>query len=228
MTRIYFQKYVADDGSMRMDLIAEELPKKFLGLASDIVLGDNVASYQSFEIGQVFQELQGSKQPIYMIDQQSDRLVLGLSLKANDLPKINDGILGSFYFTQDFEHIPAFEKQVLSIFDQGRTDLQDVSWSQEMAVYDQRWESGIILHAPQIDTAMTESVEFVEYDSMETNLGVVGEADLPTVEDTGKWPVELWLFLIPFVVGLAYLIYRKLSSVVVAGSANKSVEFDAV
>ncbi|MGL5831088.1 MAG: hypothetical protein ACRCZE_02970, partial [Candidatus Altimarinota bacterium] len=133
MTKIYLQKSVVD-GQTKLDLLGENLPKNFLGLAMDLkVSGESKGfSLEKVELGAAFEELPEQFKPIllYKAEQEEAKVVFGLALKANNLAEVKDGVLASFYLADGGDGDFAFDKQVLSVFENGgRKDLNDVVWA---------------------------------------------------------------------------------------------------
>lgn len=132
MTEITIRKVQLSDGLVRFDLYSSGLPKNFLGLATDILFSGDVdgVGYKGMEWGVVFEDLGGAQFPINMVKYLPDegRLVMGITLKANNLPALADGHLASFIFDKDIVPI-GFENSVLSTFDGSRKDVVDVEWT---------------------------------------------------------------------------------------------------
>ncbi len=138
--KVSLVKVIESDGQMRLDLVIENMPKKFLGLATDLVF-DNPAAlkqFDRFEFGPVFNLIEGENKPFFLTKAEDDRLVFGMAQKGNQLQKLEDGIVGMFYFQQPLDFKLGFEHAVLSLFDQGRMDVEEVEWSSDLKNIDYR------------------------------------------------------------------------------------------
>ncbi len=133
MTEIFLQSAGLADGTTRYDLTGKDLPANFLGLAADIRFekGFLEGDFMGMENGRIFQNLSLDQKPLVMAKALPDqgKLVLGISMKAKELPAVSDGILASFKMSSRAPAVTSFENQVLSTFDNGRKDLSAVIWS---------------------------------------------------------------------------------------------------
>lgn len=127
MTKIYLIKNQVVDG-VRFDLKAEGLPANFLGLAADLKfhVDSGKVAFEKMDWGQTISVLKNL--PIKMVSFQDGRLVVGITFRSKDLPKLEDGVLASFYFKGQGIEFDGFERTVLSKFEGERVDLSDVSW----------------------------------------------------------------------------------------------------
>jgi hypothetical protein len=151
-TRIFFQKVLQTDGQARLDLKLDPLPKNFVGLAFDLVFEDKQipALFEKFEAGPYFNFIKEDQQPLFLVKkhERDGKLIFGLTLKGNDLAKLGNGELGSFYFSKDFAADLKLENQVLSVLEKsGRKDLTGVVWETEVGVTDLNWRREINLTA---------------------------------------------------------------------------------
>lgn len=133
MTKIYLRKTIVD-GQAKIDLIGENLPGNFLGIAADLKVltagGEGMRNFslEKVELGSAFNQPE-QFQPIllYKADGEEAKIVMGISLKANNLIEVKDGVLASFYL-KEVEASLDFDRPVLSVFEEGRKDLNDVLW----------------------------------------------------------------------------------------------------
>jgi hypothetical protein len=133
MTKIYLRKTIID-GQAKFDLVGENLPANFLGMAADLKVltagGEGMRNFslEKVELGSAFSQPE-QLQPIllYKADGEEAKIVLGISLKANNLSEVKDGVLASFSLKESAVHLD-FDRPVLSVFEEGRKDLNDVLW----------------------------------------------------------------------------------------------------
>ncbi|MCC7432933.1 hypothetical protein IT412_05435 [Candidatus Peregrinibacteria bacterium] len=130
-TDIKIIKNVLADG-VRFDLYIDRVPADFLGLAGDLKFG-GTGVYLRTDLSETINALPFVQQPIKMVKADQDKLVMGLSFKANQLAQIPDGVLASFWFEGDKEFL-GFEKEVFSVYRDGvRQDLL-VNWSNDQQI----------------------------------------------------------------------------------------------
>lgn len=127
MTKIYLIKNLIS-GGIRFDLKAEELPANFLGLAADLKFRSDVGKFvfEKMDWGKAIASLK--ELPIKMATFQDGKLIVGMTFRSANLPKLSDGVLASFYFKGQSIEFDGFERTVLSKFDGKRIDLTDVKW----------------------------------------------------------------------------------------------------
>lgn len=128
---IFMQKVVTGNG-LRFDLSGKNLPGNFLGMAANLKFeGLKVEDYQKMEFGNAFGAFKNEELPIKMIknDLGNGQLIFGITLKADSLTPMKDGVIGSFFFNGAADgKFVGFENQVLSQYENGRVDLKDVKW----------------------------------------------------------------------------------------------------
>jgi hypothetical protein len=133
MTEILIDKVLLPEGVVRYDLKVSDLPANFLGLATDIVFTGDMAKadYLGMQWGEVFDGLSATQRPINMVKALPDqgKLVMGITLKSNDLPTLRDGVLASFNFKHDVLGVTGVESPVFSTFDVARKDIMGVQWT---------------------------------------------------------------------------------------------------
>ena len=127
MTKIYLIKNLIT-GGVRFDLKAESLPANFLGLAADLKFRSEPGkvSFERMDWGAVIAGL--NNLPIKMASFQQGKLIMGITFRSTDLPKLKDGVLASFYFKGQGIEFEGFERTVLSKFEGKRVDLPDTEW----------------------------------------------------------------------------------------------------
>lgn len=139
MTKIYLRKSVID-GNTKIEMVGENLPKNFLGMATDLKVlnADGVGltdfTLEKAELGEAFKAQPEQFQPIFLYksDQVAGEIVLGLSLKANNLAEVKDGVLLNLYLKNNVNL--TFEKPILSIYEGGRRDLIDTVWENSVQI----------------------------------------------------------------------------------------------
>ncbi len=127
------------NGQYRVDLIGENLPKKFLGMAFDLELKNssgefyNAWNFVRFELGSDFKNPENILS-LASFKQNPAHLVFGLSFKQGTSIDFQNGKLASFYLSNlmgtnlDQDLLLHFERTVMSIFDKGRKDVAGVKW----------------------------------------------------------------------------------------------------
>lgn len=127
MTKIYLIKNLIS-GGVRFDLKAEGLPANFLGLAADLKFRSEPGkvAFERMDWGPVIGGL--TNLPIKMANFQQGKLVMGMTFRSTDLPKLKDGVLASFYFKGQGTEFEGFERTILSKFEGKRVDLADTEW----------------------------------------------------------------------------------------------------
>ncbi len=127
MTKIYLIKNLIN-GDVRFDLKAEGLPANFLGLAADLKFRSDAGkvAFEKMDWGKAISSLK--ELPIKMATFQDGKLIVGMTFRSANLPKVSDGVLASFYFRGQAIEFEGFERTVLSKFDGKRVDLTDVKW----------------------------------------------------------------------------------------------------
>lgn len=172
-TKVNLIKTVLSDG-VRFDLFVENMPENFLGLAADLKF-DGEGNYLRMEFSDQIVGMPFERQPVKMVKEKADTLIMGMTFKAADLPKLESGVLASFFFDgeKDFK---AFENKVFSIHqNQSRMDLQ-VDWIASL-------EGKKMLNnlspgsAIKNNSIKTDSLK-VETGQLETNLGQIDYASV--------------------------------------------------
>lgn len=137
---ILIKKIILDGGNVRFDLIGKNLPGNFLGMAADLKFTNNGGDvkYEKMEWGSAFMGFVTENVPVKMVKnawqpgQNEGKIIFGISLKADNLKNLHDGVIGSFYFSgksvaADLQ-FAGFQHVVLSVYENGRVDLTDVKW----------------------------------------------------------------------------------------------------
>lgn len=129
MTTVSLQSTQLESNLFRIDVLIESLPEHFVGLGFDLMMDQADWSFEKYELGGIFHQPENVLVLAVPKDEPS-RLVFGLSLKGESLsipPKLSDGTVVSFYLRA---HEVNFQlaNQVLSVLDQGRKDVTDVTW----------------------------------------------------------------------------------------------------
>jgi hypothetical protein len=223
MTKIYLRKTLIE-GNSKIEIIGENLPSNFLGMATDLkvlTLGDGAVenfSLEKAELGDAFKAQPEQFQPIFLYksDQNVGKIVVGLSMKANTLAEVKDGVLASFYLKGDLNL--AFEKPILSIYDQGRQDLQDVNWSNQNSNIPENQQNGLLDKKVEVSVGdKTDKIDSLESWAAEDLIGLVG-AKTPLIWSGQGNQLEgevdsqiLWFigFGLLFMVIVGVIIYRK-------------------
>lgn len=113
----------------RIDVLIQHLPEHFVGLGFDLMMDGSDWSFEKYELGEIFHQPEN----VLVLATQKDqpaRLVFGLSLKGDSLdtpPKLFDGTVVSFYLRAPEVNFQ-LANQVLSVLDQGRKDVAEVTW----------------------------------------------------------------------------------------------------
>ncbi len=135
----FYLEVVNVNGQYRVDLIGENIPKKFLGIAFDLEFKNtsgefyNAWNFVRFELGSDFKN-QENILSLASFKQNPARLVFGLSFKQGTSIDFQNGKLASFYVSNlmgtnlDQDLLLHFERTVMSIFDKGRKDVAGVKW----------------------------------------------------------------------------------------------------
>jgi hypothetical protein len=135
MTEIILEKNLVagQPGKWKVDLIAQNLPEHFLGLAADLQFEGDLggASYEGMELAPALMALPAEQQPIKMVKALpgEGKLVMGMTFRANHLPKLADGLLASFVFKGDDLNLQKVLNPVVSTYQDGRKDWPAVSWT---------------------------------------------------------------------------------------------------
>lgn len=130
-TEVKIIKNVLANG-VRFDLYISAMPADFLGLAGDLKFGGN-GIYLKTDLSESINALPFDKQPIKMLKADLDKLVMGLSFKANQLVEISDGIVASFWFEGDKDFL-GFDKQVFSVYRDGMRQDLSVDWKNDQQI----------------------------------------------------------------------------------------------
>lgn len=136
---ILIKKIILDGGNVRFDLMGKNLPENFLGMASDLKFADGGGDikYEKMEWGNAFTGFAPENLPVKMVKndweagKNEGTIIFGISLKADNLKNLHDGVIGSFYFSgkgnADLQ-FTGFQHEILSTYENGRVDLTDVKW----------------------------------------------------------------------------------------------------
>ena len=164
---ILIQKVLLEGGAVRFDLVGKNLPENFLGMAADLKFnaGGVGVKYDKMEWGNAFAGFTPDNLPVKMVKYEKEtaqgegKIIFGISLKADDLKNLHDGVIGSFYFSGTAEALrdlqfSGFQHAVISVYENGRVDLSDVKWLETA--------QQIKLPADVISPAVTQTVEVVE------------------------------------------------------------------
>jgi hypothetical protein len=138
MTEIILEKGHTDTGQMKYDLLVKGMPEHFLGLAADLKFkGDLIAvDFQGMVLSPTLTALPADQQPIKIVKAlaEGDKVVLGLTFKAGNLPVLKDGVLASFIFNRDDLELEEIDQTVVSTYSGKRKDLSAVEWRVENVI----------------------------------------------------------------------------------------------
>lgn len=133
MTEIFLQKSVDAKGHGKYDLYVKDMPADFLGLAVDLKFTNSGQAWKFLEMswGEVLKPLPQAKLPLQIVRAlpEENKIVMGLTFKATEIPVLKDGVLVSFIFDGDLPLLAKLENKVISVYQQGkRVDLPRISW----------------------------------------------------------------------------------------------------
>ena len=135
MTEIILKKGHTETGQMKYDLLIKGVPEHFLGLAADLKFkGDLIAGdFQGMILSPMLSTLPVDQQPIKIVKAlaEEDKVVVGLTFKAGNLPVLKDGVLATLVFNRNGVELEKISETVVSIYQNGRKDLPMASWSVE-------------------------------------------------------------------------------------------------
>ncbi len=131
----------AENKLFKVDVLVQNMPKNFLGISFDLLISGKNFQINKYEAGDIFEN---PKNVLVLAakktsnDILSDRLVFGLSLNSDGIAAhydLEDGIIATFYLD-----VPSiinnqlklnFANPVLSVYENGRKDLQNVVWKND-------------------------------------------------------------------------------------------------
>ncbi len=133
MTEIFLQKGVDVKGHGKYDLYVKDMPADFLGLAVDLKFTNSGQAWKFLEMswGEMLKPLPQAKLPLQIVRPvpEENKIVMGLTFKATEIPVLKDGVLVSFIFDGDLPLLAKLENKVISVYQQGkRVDLPRISW----------------------------------------------------------------------------------------------------
>lgn len=134
---------------VRIDLIAEDLPRHFLGTAFDLHLSGKW-KFDHDELCGVFTPKDPNVFQLVSPQPQNGKVVFGLAVAGGGFDNPAGGCLASFYFhVKEFQTMEvSFDHARVSVYQNGRRDLPDV-----------RWEGGFL--NPHFSTQQTEITQQV-------------------------------------------------------------------
>ncbi len=121
---IILQKVTLPNNQVKLNLLIDNVPKNFLGIAFD--LNFQKGKYDNFDLANNLKEGKLSP-PIYLAKADNQQVIFGFTSKFSDLTHLQDGKIGSFLFNGAIDNI-SLNKLVLSSFNGKRIDLPNVTW----------------------------------------------------------------------------------------------------
>ncbi|MBD3327675.1 hypothetical protein GF340_00030 [Candidatus Peregrinibacteria bacterium] len=216
MTNIKTKAIQNEDGLIELSVLGENLPDNLLGVSYYLTFDDPNIKLLNYEKGEIF----GNENPFILLKQVSGpdgsvKIVTGISMPVESVSKLGDGEVVTYVLVpgeRDQVNV-GFEKGVLSVYDDGREDVENVVFNGNVVKVK-------ALDQEQISDLIEEGLEFNVVDGqayflgLESELGVHDESE--RVGMTGFDPslVHLYLFLGSFVIavvggGFLYYFLRK-------------------
>ncbi|MBU0668245.1 hypothetical protein KJ951_00715 [Patescibacteria group bacterium] len=127
MTKIWLETMVLSPEAVRVDVKMADAPADLFGVSFHLVGSGAGWNMESYNLGDVFD----GNMPLFLVSSKENEIVAGIVLKRGDVADIRDGTLMSFlvYPQQEGRLEFAFSNQVLSVFRNGRVDLNNVEWT---------------------------------------------------------------------------------------------------
>lgn len=232
MTEIIIKKVQLSDGVARFDMYFSGIPDNFLGIATDIVFSGDVSevSYRGMEWGSVFEGLEGAQLPINMVKYlpNEGRLVMGITLKANDLPVLSDGYFASFVFKDAEIEAVGFENSVLSVFDGARRDVTNVIWTISKGDQSAEVIQQLPLEVGQVQGTRSLSSEssFADLSTVESN--VFDKSILDIISSERKETGDMGIFLGGGIIAVLVLVFVLLILFLMFGKKLKNLLLNIV
>lgn len=196
-----FQLQALDQqGHIRVDVLARNLPQKFLGTAFDLHMDTQGWKYEKYELGPLFTE---PHNVLSLATQKNnpDRVIFGVTLKQGKSIQVLEGKIASFYitlpvsrFSEEAMNTPLeihFDHGVLSTYENARMDVRDVKWS-DGAFHVAHVMAGIQTLSSSGDMDSSEPISYDE--GMQTAVGnqsapehMDGVQTGQTLEDSPEW-----------------------------------------
>jgi len=137
MANLNFTKKLDENGNTVVLLKGKNLPDDFLGLGFDLkIAGMEGGANVEVVLAKGLEEL-GSAKPIVInrnLTKEDGKLVVGLTMKANQLEEIEDGVLLFLRFDKEVKGQITVLNTVFSKYDKQRIDLKDVKWVVDKSV----------------------------------------------------------------------------------------------
>ncbi len=207
---------------LRLDVIANHLPQKFLGIAFDLV----IPGQWQFDHAELCGSFgQNNPNIFHLVSPQQDnhRVVFGLAIGGGGLNP-QDGCIASFYFNFSPQKAVevSFERTTVSVYNNGRRDLSEVQWQgtalnfsdsrndsseQSISASDQPFPDSQQLAASQQQAYFQQQI-----DSQQLPNSLKFQTDLFQPFDAGIWNVYFVIFcafLLVLAVFVICLIYYR-------------------
>lgn len=126
MTTVSTHLEAALSAPLQVSVQLTEAPENLFGVSFHL-RGDGVPwRLENYQLGTVFDQAE----PLMLVSEKNGALVAGLSLTRGNDAEIHDGKLITFYVQplEDGELTFNFDYPVLSVYENGRKDVQDVQW----------------------------------------------------------------------------------------------------
>lgn len=126
MTKVWIEPVPLSDGLVRLDVRIADAPADLFGVSFHVAGRGAPWKLESYQLGTVFDQAI----PMMLVDKKGDAIVTGISLRRDQKAHIQDGNLISFFVQplEEGETTFGFDYPVLSVFHNGRKDVQDVEW----------------------------------------------------------------------------------------------------
>lgn len=125
-TKVYLSSNEIETGLYKVDVNIQNIPEDLFGISFHLVTTGVGWSLERYEQGTVFD----TENPLVFVKEKDSELVVGMSLRRGEYVDVQDGTVLSFYMnvSNPGEINMMFDHSVLSVFDNGRRDVEGVNW----------------------------------------------------------------------------------------------------
>jgi len=117
-----------ESGLLELQIFAWEVPDNLFGMSFHLDIEGAGFSYKGHDPGNVFS---GANPMVLVSEKDNESIVVGVSMRRNDQYTVEDGKLLSVYIKplENGELSVDFSNKIVSVFDDGRMDIEGVSWN---------------------------------------------------------------------------------------------------